>query len=166
MISHIPLLTFIPILTDLNQPANYGYETNTRIHGRNMLKIILFLVIWVKSVWKDNAKSLLLVVLAFIIGMLVGWLLVPGYLQKDDSNQIMPNQTIAKNKLYCPNIPDISIPENLKTIDFSSKENIKSFITAVIFKDQDVKRQSQIIRNISVVFEEMKITFFSLTRSS
>lgn len=144
----------------MNQPANYADETNTGIHGRNMLKIILFLVVWVKSIWKDNGKSLLLVVFSFIIGMLVGWILVPGYLQKDDSNLIMPNQTIVKNKLYCPNIPDISIPENLKTIDFSSKENIKSFITAGIFKEQDVKRQSQMIRNISVVFEEMKITFF------
>jgi hypothetical protein len=103
-----------------------------------------------KSIWKDNGKSLLLGVLAFIIGMLVGWLLVPGYLQKDDSNQIMPNQTIVKNKLYCPDIPDISIPENLKTIDFSTKENMKSFITALIFREQDMKRQmkSQMIRNI------------------
>jgi hypothetical protein len=112
-----------------------------------------------KSIWKDNGKSLLLGVLAFIIGMLVGWLLVPGYLQKDDSNQIMPNQTIVKNKLYCPDIPDISIPKNLKTIDFSTKENMKSFITALIFREQDMKRQmkSQMIRNISVVFEEMKM---------
>lgn len=124
-----------------------------------MLKIIWFLVVWMKSIWKDNGESLLLGVLAFIIGMLVGWLLVPGYLQKDYSNQIMPNQTIVKNKLYCPDIPDISIPENLKTIDFSTKENMKSFITALIFREQDMKRQmkSQMIRNISVVFEEMKI---------
>jgi hypothetical protein len=158
--------TSIPMLTDMNQTASQaqqGTNTGPDSNGsrcQNFMKLLCFLIIWIKPLWRENGKSFLLVILAFIIGVLIGWLGVPAYIQRD-LNETIANQTkpIIVNKLYCPDIPDCSIPENVKSLDFSTKPNMRSFFTAIIFKEEDVQKQHQIIHDATEVLDELKMNF-------
>lgn len=168
------LSTSSSMLQDLNQTASQANGTNTGLNGngnanasrcRNFTKILWFLAFWIKSIWKENGKSLLLVVLAFIIGVLIGWLLLPAYIQ-NDLNETVSNQTrhTVVNKFYCLDIPDFSIPENNKSLDFSTKANMKSFFYCNFFQGT---RRKEAVTNYSRFFRSFwraENDFFSLTR--